>query len=116
MAHYYLGKTAFARDDFDKAKQELQASLRSNPQNLDAKAELALVHLRMKDIAISENLLADVLRQDPEHYKANLHLLNLYQRTKDPRTEEQAMRFEGVKKKRLDREQSLMRRVEFERN
>ena len=112
-AHYYLGRTALQTDDFTMAARELESALTANPKNLDAAAELALVQLRTKNYHLAEQTLAKVLIQDPDHYKANLNLLNLYQRTRDSRTEEQKRRFEQVKQRRSDREQSLLRRVEF---
>jgi tetratricopeptide (TPR) repeat protein len=112
-AHYYLGRAALQTDDFEMAVRELESALTANPKNLDAAAELALVQLRTKNYRRAEETLAKVLIKDPDHYKANLHLLNLYQRTRDARTEEQEQRFEQVKKRRSDREQSLLRRVEF---
>jgi tetratricopeptide (TPR) repeat protein len=112
-AHYYLGRAASQSDDFELAARELKAALEANPKNLDAAAELGLVRLRTKDYRLAEQTLAKVLIEDPDHYKANLHLLNLYQRTRDARSSEQEQRFEQVKKRRSDREQSLLRRVEF---
>jgi tetratricopeptide (TPR) repeat protein len=112
-AHYYLGRAALQTDDFEAAARELQAALQANPKNLDAVAELGLVRLRTKNYRLAEQSLTQVLHEDPDHYKANLHLLNLYQRTRDARTQEQERRFEQVKKRRSDREQSLLRRVEF---
>ncbi len=112
-ARYYLGRAALQTDDFEMAARELASALAANPKNLDAAAELALVQLRTKNYRLAEQTLAKVLLEDPDHYKANLHLLNLYQRTRDIRTEEQERRFEQVKKRRSDREQSLLRRVEF---
>jgi tetratricopeptide (TPR) repeat protein len=113
LAHYYLGRAALQMDDFEAAARELQAALQANPKNLDAIAELGLVRLRTRSYLLAEQSLTQVLNEDPDHYKANLHLLNLYQRTRDARTEEQERRFEAVKKRRSDREQSLLRRVEF---
>jgi len=112
-AHYYLGRAALQTDDFDAAARELEAALKANPKNLDAGAELALVRLRTRNYRLAQQDLTKVLNQDPDHYKANLYLLNLYQRTRDARTEDQERRFEEVKKRRSDREQSLLRRVEF---
>jgi len=112
-AHYYLGRVALQTDDFEVAARELEAALTANPKNLDAAAELALVQLRTKNYHLAEQTLARILIQDPDHYKANLNLVNLYQRTRDGRTEEQERRFEQVKQRRSDREQSLLRRVEF---
>jgi tetratricopeptide (TPR) repeat protein len=113
VAHYYLGRAALQKDDFEVAARELEAALQANPKNLDAGAELGLVQLRSKNYRLAEQSLTKVLNEDPDHYKANLHLLNLYQRTRDARAEEQDRRFEQVKKRRSDREQSLLRRVEF---
>jgi Tfp pilus assembly protein PilF len=91
----------------------LESALEANPKNLDAGAELGLVQLKTKNYRLAEQTLAKVLTEDPDHYKANLNLLNLYQRTRDPRTEEQEQRFDQAKRRRSDREQSLLRRVEF---
>jgi len=112
-AHYYLGRAALQLHDFELAASELESALQANPKNLDAAAELALVRLRTKNYRKAEETLAKILVEDPDHYKANLHLLNLYQRTRDARSDQQEQRFEQVKKRRSDREQSLFRRVEF---
>jgi tetratricopeptide (TPR) repeat protein len=112
-AYYYLGRLALQMDDLQLATRELSLALRANPKHLDAAAELALVQIRTGNYKLAAETLMTILGKDPDHYKANMHLLNLYQRTKDPRSQDQEQRFEDIKRRRSDREQSLLRRVEF---
>ncbi len=112
-AHYFLARIAKQENDLAAAEQHLQASLRINPDHAEARAELALVYVRNKEYAKAEQELSRALKLDPESYLANLNLLNLYQRTKDRRAEEQAARFEIIKKKRSERQQALLRTIEI---
>lgn len=61
----------------------------------------------------AEEALQRALRVNPDSYTANLDLLMLYQRTKDPRVEEQAKRFEKVKQEEALRTAENFRGVEI---
>lgn len=111
-ARYFLARVAKQEDKLDEALVHLQQSLKANPNHAEAHAELGLLHIRNREFSKAEQELQLALRLDPESYLANLNLLNLFQRTKDSRTEEQAQRFEAIKKKRSERQQALLRTIE----
>ena len=83
-----------------------------NPNYAESHAELGLIYLRKKEYERAEKALRTALELDPESYLANLNLLNLFQRTKDPRAQEQALRFEAIQKKKSERQQTLLRTIE----
>ncbi|HEX8882268.1 MAG TPA: hypothetical protein VF749_19640, partial [Candidatus Acidoferrum sp.] len=60
----------------------------------------------------ADKLIQRALKIDPDHYEANFHLLMLYSRTKDPRQEAQAKRFEELKKLLVEKSQEFLRIVE----
>jgi Flp pilus assembly protein TadD len=112
-AHYYLGRIASHEGDFDKAVRELGSALQAVPNYADAYAELGLIHMKRNEYPQAEETLQRALRANPDSFTANLNLLMLYQRTKDPRVEEQAKRFEKVKKESAQRTADNFRAVEI---
>ncbi len=65
--------------------RELRLALEGDPNYADAHAELGRVRLNRKEYPLAEKELARALEIDPNNYTANLNLMVLYQRTKDPR-------------------------------
>jgi len=112
-AHYFLGRIARAQDDFVTAESELQQSVAADPQFVDALAELAFVHIRQQRTKEATLELERAFALDPDNFRVNANLLVLYQKTGDPRAPEQAARFEEIKKKRAEDEQSLWRTIEI---
>jgi tetratricopeptide (TPR) repeat protein len=112
-AHYFLARLAKQENNLPQALEHLQQSLRANPKYAEAHAELGLIHIRHREYDKAERELSLALELDPDSYLANLNLLNLFQRTRDPREEGQASRFEEIKKKRSERQQALMRTLEI---
>lgn len=112
-AHYFLARVAKQENNLPQALEHLGQSLKANPKYAEAHAELGLVHIRNREYDKAERELRVALELDPYSYLANLNLLNLFQRTKDPREDEQAQRFEEIKKKRSERQQALMRTIEI---
>lgn len=113
-AHYYLGRIANRKGDYGEAIRQLQMALQANPDYADAYAELGLVHLKQKEYAQSEEALQRALKLNPDSYTANLNLMVLYQRTGSPRTDEQAKRFEEIKKQRAQRAKESLRAIRVE--
>ena len=111
-AHYYLGWAALQTDNFEVAARELEAALQANPGNLDAAAELGLVRLRTKNYRLAEQGLMKVLNEYPDHYKETD---NCRTSTNEHGTLERRTGAKSLNKSRSasDREQSLLRRVEF---
>jgi len=114
-AHYFLGRIANQEGRLDDALAALQKALKADPQNADAYSELGLLHMKQKEQALAEQMLLRALALDPDHYLANLNLLVLYQRTKNPRATEQARRFEEVREKRAQKAKELLRTIEVQR-
>ena len=111
-AHYFLARVAKQENNLPEALEHLRHSLEANPKNPEAHAELGLIYIRNRDYDKAEGELRTALELDPDSYLANMNLLNLFQRTRDPREEQQAQRFEEIKKKRSERQQALMRTIE----
>ena len=113
-AHYYLGRIANQKGDYEEAVRQLQRALQGYPDYADAYAELGLIHLKRKEYPQAEEALDRALQINPTGYVANLNLMILYQRTKDPREEEQAKRFELVKEERAKRMKEFLRTIKVE--
>ena len=113
-AHYYLGRIANRKGDYAEAIRELQMALKFHPDFADAYAELGLVHLKQAQYPQAEEALLRALKLNPDSYLANLNLMVLYQRTKSPKADEQAKRFEQIKQERARRAQDLLRSIAVE--
>lgn len=111
-AHYLLGRVAMQDDQLNDAAVHLQRAVTLNPRNADAWAELGLVYTRQEHYAEAQKTLDRAIALDPEGFLPNLNLLVLYQRSKDTRAEQQKSFFEGVKKKRTEKQESLLRTIE----
>jgi tetratricopeptide (TPR) repeat protein len=112
-ANLYLARIAKQEDDLPGAVQFIEKSLKVDFAFADAYAELGQIRLRQREYKQAETAFNRSIELDPDNYLANLNLLVLYQRTRDPRQEAQAVRFEEVKKKRSEMEQSLLRKIEI---
>jgi type IV pilus assembly protein PilF len=111
-AHYYLGRIANHAGDYPEAIKQLRAALRAYPQYADARAEMGLVHLKQKDYVAARNDLQAALQINPDNYAANLNLLILYQRTQDPKTDEQDRRFKQISQQRAQRVRDFLRTIQ----
>ncbi len=111
-AHYYLGRIANHKGNYAEAVAQLEMALKFYPNYPDAFAERGLVHLKQKDYPDARNDLQKALEISPDNYLANLNLMILYQRTKDPKADEQAKRFEQVRQKRAERVKEALRTIE----
>ena len=112
--HYYLGRIANDEGNLTLAARELQTAIRYNPQYEQAYAELGLVHLKRKEYHQAATALGKALELNPESYTANLNLMVLYERTKDPRAAEQAKRFSKVTKQRAERAKEFLRTIQVQ--
>ncbi len=111
-AHYYLGAIAMQERLLDEARSELELALKSKPDYADALAELGQYYLIQKDYSEAEKQIRRALEINPDHYSANFYLLTLYARTRDARQDEQAKRFEELKKLLAEKTQEFLRIVE----
>jgi predicted Zn-dependent protease len=112
-AHYFLGRIARREERLDDAERELQASLAVRHDQPDVIAELGYVYMRLGRHELAEQQLQRAIRSDANHYQANLHLLALYQRLRDPRAAQQSSRMEEIKRKRFEQERALWQTVEI---
>ena len=111
-ARYYLGKIANQKGNFPEAVAQLQMALKAYPNYADAYAERGLVHLKQRDYPDARSDLLKALAINPDSFTANMNLLMLYQRTKDPKADEQAKRFEQVRQERAQRAKEFLRTIE----
>jgi Flp pilus assembly protein TadD len=113
-ANLYLGRLAVREENLTEAGNRLRKAVESEPSSPEPYAELALVHIRRKEFALAESNLTRALQIAPEHYRTNLNLLMLYQKTNDPRAEQQARRVEQLQKAGEERERLLLRSLEIQ--
>jgi tetratricopeptide (TPR) repeat protein len=112
-ANLYLGRLALRDDNLAEAADRLGKAATANPSSPEAYAELALVHIRRKEFALAQANLDRALKIAPDHYRTNLNLLMLYQRTKDPRAEAQARHVEQLQKAGEEKDRLLLRSLEI---
>jgi len=108
-AHYYLGRILNEEGKPRGAIQELQLSLKSNPDYPDALAELGCSLLTKKEYRRALGELNHALALSPDHYQANLNLLLLYTKIGDARRDSQSQRVEELKKAAEEKSQELSR-------
>jgi tetratricopeptide (TPR) repeat protein len=112
-ANLFLARLAKQQGNQDEALRRIELALKADDQFADAYSELGQIQMRRRDYPSAEKAFLKCIEIDRDHYLANLNLLVVYQRTKDPRQEAQAQRFEEVKKKRSEQEQLLLRTIEI---
>jgi tetratricopeptide (TPR) repeat protein len=110
-AHYFLGRVANRQGQYPEAIKLLQEALKLTPHFADAYAELGLIHLKQRQYAEAEKNLRQALDLNPDSYTANLNLMILYQRTKNPLADEQAKKFEKIRAQRAERSQEFLRTI-----
>lgn len=110
-AHYFLGRVAEREGQYPEAVNLLQEALKLSPRFADAYAELGLVYLKQKQFAEAQKNLRRALDLNPDSYTANFNLMILYQRTKDPRADEQGKKFEKISAERAERSKEFLRTI-----
>jgi len=111
-ANYFLARMAREENDLEEALRLARKATLADPRYPEPYAELGLLHLRRKEMAEAEEALRRCLELDPENYLGNLHLLMLYERTKDERQAAQAERFEELKARRDRKADEFLRVIE----
>jgi len=111
-AHYYLARAANQSGDYAGALAELQAALKTHPAAPEVHAEMGATYLKLKDYPQAGKALEKALELRPDSYTANLNLMILYQRTKDPRAKEQAERFQQIRDKWDKSKMDMLRSVQ----
>lgn len=110
-ANYFLGRIANDQGKWPDAVGYLKAAIRDDPGYADAYATLGSVELNQHDYNQAGATLRRALAIDPSNYLANLKLMVLYQRTKDPRSSAQAHRFQSVTQQREERAKLFLRTI-----
>ena len=96
-------------------KQKIACAKPCNPAQSSPEpfAELALIQINRNEFALAETTLQKALKIAPDHYRTNLNLLMLYQRTKDPRAGAQAKRVKELESAGEERERMLLRSLDI---
>lgn len=97
---------------YPEAIRLLELALQARPDFADAYAELGLIQMKRREYALAQQALEKALKLNPDGYSANLNLMILYQRTKNPKAEEQAKRFGQIKEEWAKRALEFMRTIE----
>jgi tetratricopeptide (TPR) repeat protein len=113
-ANYFLARIAREENDGEKALAFLETALAAEPAYADAWAERGLLYIRKRDLAQAEKALQRCLEIEPDNYLGNLHLLALYQRTKDAREPDQARRVETLMARREEKGEDFRRVIEVQ--
>jgi len=108
-AHYYLGRVLNEEGNPYGAIQQIELSLKSNPDDPDALAELGRSLLTTRQYPQARAELDHALALSPDHYQANLNLLLLYTKTGDARRDSQSQHVEELKKAAEEKSQELSR-------
>jgi Flp pilus assembly protein TadD len=111
-ANYYLGRIANREGRYSAALQYLELSLKGRPNYVDAYTELGDIYLKQEEYLQAEKALQKALKLKPNDYHANLNLAVLYQRTKNPKAEEQAKRLGQIKEEKAQRDSEFRRTIE----
>jgi tetratricopeptide (TPR) repeat protein len=115
-AHYFLARIAREENDLDRALELVEKALAADPSYADAWAERGLLHLRKREREPAERDLQRCLELEPDNFLGNLHLLALYQRTRDARQEAQEKRIEELKVLREQKAEEFRRVIEVRPN
>jgi len=111
-ASYFLARIAREENDVDQALALVDQALQAKPDYADAWAERGLLHLRKREPDVADKDLRRCLELEPDNYLGNLHLLALYQRTRDARQGEQARRVDELNARREERAEEFRRVIE----
>ena len=111
-AAYFLGRVARIDENYSEAQAYLEKVIRLLPSFAEGYTELARVHLRQGQLDAARAAILKALELDPDSFHANSTLLALYQRTQDPRADEQAERIKTLDAQRSKRQELMLRTIE----
>jgi tetratricopeptide (TPR) repeat protein len=112
VAQLFLGRMAMRDGNLDEAVKHLQQSIDADRSVSEAYTDLGTIYIDRKEYTLAGKTLAHAIQMTPDDYLSNYRLLLLFQRTKDPREDAQARRFEQIRKTRQERARLLMRTLE----
>lgn len=111
-AEYFLGRLARLDEKLDEAADHIGKSIHLLPSFAESHAELARIRLRQGLTEQAQAAVDRALSLDRDSFQANATLLALYQRTHDPRAEEQAARLRKLDADRSTRQELMLRTIE----
>ena len=111
-AEFYLARIARLDDRLDEALEHVEKSIQLLPSFAESHTELARIRLRQGLTEQARAAVDRALALDPESFQANSTLLALYQRTHDPRAEQQAEHLRKLDAARSARQELMMRTIE----
>lgn len=111
-AAYFLGRVARINENYDQAALFLERAIRQSPAFAEAYSELARVRLDQGRTNDAKAAIERALSLSPDSFQANSTLLAVYQRTHDPRAQEQAARLKTLDEERGRAMELMLRSVE----
>jgi tetratricopeptide (TPR) repeat protein len=111
-AAYFLGRMARIDEKYEEAAALFKRSIRLLPAFPESWIELARVRLRQGFVNEARTDITQALALDPENFQANSALMALYQKTHDPRAEQQSARLQKLDQERSKRQQLMYRSIE----
>ena len=112
-AAYFLGRVARVEGKYDEALAYIERSLKLLPSFAESYTELGRIRMRQDQVEAARVAIEHALKLDPDSFQANTALLALYQRTHDPRAENQAVRLRRLDDQRSKRLELMLRSIEM---
>jgi Tfp pilus assembly protein PilF len=91
----------------------IERSIKLLPSFAENYTELGRIRMRQDQLEAARAAIEQALKLDSESFQANTALLALYQRTHDPRAQEQAVRLRNLDEKRSKRLELMLRSIEM---
>jgi Flp pilus assembly protein TadD len=111
-ATYFLGRVARVEGNYDEASTYIERSLKLLPSFAENYTELGRIRMRQDQVEAARTAIEHALKLDPDSFQANTALLALYQRTHDPRAQDQAVRLRSLDDQRSKRLELMLRSIE----
>lgn len=113
-ARYFLGRLEMQEGNFPAAIADLRKAIEISPSYADADAQLGYALVKLQRNVEAEKYVRRALYISPQNYTANLSLMILYRRTRDPRASDQIDRFNKLRQIQERREREFLRRIEVQ--
>ena len=111
-ALYFLGRVARLEEKYDEAAAYIERSLKLLPSFAESYTELGRIRMRQDRVEAARAAIEHALALAPDSFQANTALLALYQRTHDPRAQDQAVRLRNLDEQQSKRLELMMRSIE----
>jgi tetratricopeptide (TPR) repeat protein len=111
-AAYFLGRVARLEEKYDEAAAYIERSLKLLPSFAESYTELSRIRMRQNQVEQARVAIEHALALAPDSFQANTALLALYQRTHDPRAQDQAIRLRNLDEQQSRRLELMMRSIE----